>query len=190
MSNFCDSQEESCWDKLTPDNQKTLKALLWEILNKEENITSRKALRELVGELAATVINLKLESEGENDFGVEATTWDNLMPNIWGLLSSSNTILIENALNVLSILFTFCMNNYAQFKEELGNVFKQTLEHEDFKVKGAAIHAFASFLKTADTKDCKYFVSLIPSLLQNVLYVLDKDENAVRISPIIQCTYN
>jgi len=184
-----DAQEECYWLKLTEENQKYLKNLLWEVLKKEQVPAVRRVICELLGELAATIMNYKYTMEEGDQCSPEAITWDDLMVRIWELLSSDDNGLIEGALKIMGILFTFCMNDYAQFKSELVPMFKKTLEHSDHKIKASAIEAFTSFLKTADFQDGAHFNELMPLLFSGVIYILEKDEELVRerIFNIITC---
>jgi hypothetical protein len=175
-----DSTEQSHWMELSSDSQKFIKEILWQVLKKEEIAAVRKVVSELVGELAATIMNIKYAEGDKSQCPPEAMNWDDLMQNVSGLLACESLDLVICGLKIMSILFTFCMNDYSQHKSELAPMFKQTLEHADHKVKNAAIDALMSFLKTAGFDDCKPFIALIPLVISNVLYITEKDEELVR----------
>ena len=176
------STEQSHWLELSTDTQKLVKEVLLQVIKKEEISAVRKVVCELIGELAATLMNIKqMEGAGEKcPWPYEAVNWDNLMQEVSGLLACDSLDLMICGLKIMSILFTFCMNTYSSHKAELAPMFKQSLSHSDHKVKNAAVDTFTSYLKTASPADCKYFSSLVPQVIQNVLELTDKDEELVR----------
>lgn len=176
LSSMVNSSEQSHWLELSTDTQKFVKEVLLQVLKKEEIGAVRKVVCELIGEIAATLMNIK-QAEGANcQWPYEAVNWDSLMQEVSGLLASESLDLMICGLKIMSILFTFCMNTYSQHKSELAPMFKQSLAHSDHKVKNAAVDTFTSFLKTASPTDCKYFSSNIPQVISNVLELTDKDE--------------
>jgi len=176
LSSMVDSTEPSHWLELSVDSQKFIKEVLWQVLRKEEIAAVRKVVCELVGELAATIMNIKY-AEGEgSQCPPEAMNWDGLMQQVSGLLACDSVELVTCGLKIMSILFTFCMNDYSKHKSDLAPMFKQTLEHGDFKVKTAAVDALTSYLKTAGFNDCKPFIGFIPVVISNTLEIIDKDE--------------
>jgi len=174
-----DSTEPSHWLELSVDSQKFIKEVLWVVLKKEEIAAVRKVVCELVGELAATIMNIKYAEGEQTQCPPEAMNWDGLMEHVSGLLACDSLELVTCGLKIMSILFTFCMNDYSKHKSDLTPMFKQTLEHSDFKVKTAAVDAFTSYLKTAGSNDCKPFVGFIPLVISNTLEIIDKDEELV-----------
>lgn len=177
LSDSADDKETFSWLKLTDETHKYLKAILWEILKKEENPAVRKVLSELVGEIASTAINIRIK--GKPACGEEAKKWDGFMIKVWELLSSNVLAWIENALRILSTLFKCCNDEFDSHKEELALVFKQTFEHPELKIKLGTFEAFSSYLQTVTVSSCKSFLELVPLLLTNLLYLIDQDENIV-----------
>lgn len=175
------SDERCYWLDLNTDTQKLVKEVLLQAVKKEEIAAVRKVVCELIGELAATMTNIKQEEGGDKcPWPYEAVNWDNLMQEVSGLLACDSLDLMICGLKIMSILFTFCMNTYSSHKAELAPMFKSSLTHSDHKVKNAAIDTFTSYLKTASPADCKYFSSLVPQVISNVLELIDKDEELVR----------
>jgi len=191
ISALVDAQEECYWLKLSGENQRAIKEQLWIVLKKEQIPAVRKVICELIGELAATIMNYKYTEEDFKDVSEEGLKWDDLMPRVWELMNSDENGLIEGALKIMGILLTFCMNDFAKFTNELGPMFKRTLEHSDYKIKSAAIEAYASFIKTGDYNDSVHLIELIPLVLTGAIYILEKDEDLaaealVHITEIIE----
>ena len=109
----------------------------------------------------------------------ETGSWDNLMPTIWSFLTSANTILMENALKILGTLFIYCGSEFSQHQNDLFPVLKQTLAHENIKVKGRAIEAISNYLGTISSKKTQVFVEFIPLILEALLLIVNKDEELV-----------
>jgi hypothetical protein len=180
LSNFVESFESSQWYKLPNDTQKSLKQLFMEILSKEQDGVTRRLLCDLIGELYATI--KKLSNEKKNQTAEEGKQWDNLMQNVWAFLTSGNTVLMESALKILGILFIYCGQEFAQHQNDLFPILKQSLEHDDLKVKASAIEALSNYVGTVQTKQCQSFQELVPLLLNALLTILSKNEDLVRNS--------
>lgn len=173
MSDYVEGAHSSEWHKLKNDTHKYVKQTLLEVLQKEEDGPTRRVLCDLIGELFATI--KKLDDEKKDAVQEEGKQWD-LMPNIWGFLTSGNTILMESALKILGILFVYCGKEFAEHTQELFPILKQALEHENIRVKAGAIDAIANFIATMQTKYCKVFKDLIPLMLQSVILIVRDNE--------------
>lgn len=178
LSNYVNSIDTSVWHFLRPETQKFVKEAMFPILRQEQHKKAASLLSDFIGELGATMKTLKDDVKAVCP--KEGLQWNELMQLVWGLLTSNTELLIQSALQIMSILFTYCESEFAQFKDELVPLFKQTLEHESLKIRAVSIEALASFLKNVESKDCKAMVDLIPLVLQNVLIIVDKDEDLVR----------
>lgn len=183
LSNFVESHESSLWYKLPNDTQKSLKQLFMEILSKEEDGVTRRLLCDLIGELYATI--KKMSTEKKNQTGDEGKQWDNLMQNVWTFLTSGNTVLMESALKILGILFIYCGQEFAQHQNDLFPILKQSLEHDDLKVKASAIEALSNYVGTVQTKHCQMFQELVPLVLNALMTILGKNEDLVMNSSLI-----
>ena len=172
-----DTLDTSLWHKLTAENQKYVKEFLFTALTTEQNPKNLSLLADLIGEVGATI--KLLDPEIQKLCSEEGRQWNDLMQNVWGLLNSGNADLVQSALQIMAILFVNCKNEYAVYKDELLPVFKQTLEHESLKVRGAAIETLCAFLKGVDSKHCKAFADLMPIVFSNLLIFVEKDEDLV-----------
>jgi len=178
LSNYVDASEDSQWDRLNNDTQKFVKEILLEVLVKEQDGPTRRILCDFIGELAATI--RKLDPDTKAQLGEEGRQWDSLMPNIWNFLTSNNPILMECALKVLGILFIYCGKEFADHRNEIFPILKQTLEHQEMRVKAGAIEAISNFVGTIQTKHCKVFSELIPTMLDAVVKIIGNNEDLVR----------
>ena len=177
LSNYVDSLDTSVWHFLRPETQKFVKEAMFPILKQEQHKKAASLLADFIGELGATMKTLKEEVKAVCP--QEGLQWNELMQNIWSLLTSNTEVLIQSALQIMGILFTYCEVEFAQFKDELVPLFKQTLEHESLKIRAVSIESMSAFLKNVDSKDCKSMVELIPQVLATVLIIIDKDEDLV-----------
>ena len=174
-----DTVETSLWHNLTAETQRFIKDFLFQKLSNEKHAKILSIYADLIGELGATIKTLKEDIKAQ--CSEEGKQWNELMQNVWGLLNSPNPALIQSALEIMGILFGYSDKEYANYKDELLPVFKQFLEHEDLKVRNAAISSLCAFLKNVDHKDCKPFAALLPSVFNNLIVFIEKDEDAVRI---------
>lgn len=177
LSNYVDELDTSLWHKLTPENQKYIKEFLFTCLTTETNTKNLSLLSDLIGEVGATIKTLKPEIKKQ--CSEEGQQWNDLMQNVWTLLNSGNAALVQSGLQIMGILFANCQNEYALYKDELLPIFKQTLEHENLKVRGTAIETLCAFLKGVDSKHCKPFADLLPIVFNNLVIFVEKDEDMV-----------
>lgn len=175
LSNFVDTLDTSLWHKLSVENQKYMKEFLFTTLTNEQNPKNLSLLADLIGEIGATI--KLLDPEIQKVCSDEGRQWNDLMQNVWGLLNSGNAALVQSALQIMAILFVNCKNEYAVYKDELLPVFKQTLEHENLKVRGASIETLCAFLKGVESKHCKPFAELLPIVFNNLTLFVEKDED-------------
>jgi len=173
LSDYVEGAHSSEWYRLNNETHRYVKQTLLEVLQKEEDGPTRRVLCDLIGELFATI--KKLDDEKKEAVQEEGKNWD-LMPNIWGFLTSGNTILMESALKILGILFVYCGKEFAEHTQELFPILKQALEHENIRVKAGAIDAIANFIATMQTKYCKVFKDLIPLMLQSIILIVRDNE--------------
>jgi len=172
-----DASEDSQWDELNNDTHKLVKQVLLEVLVKEDDGPTRRVLCDFIGELSATI--KKLDQDIKAQLGDEGKQWDSLMPNIWNFLNSGNAILMECALKILGILFIYCGKEFANHKNELFPILRQTLENPEMRVKAGAIEAISNFIGTIQTKHCKMFSELIPKMLESLLQIIANNEDLV-----------
>lgn len=177
LSDFADDIAESQWPNLTAETQKILKEILIQTLLKETEPSPRKILCELIGELVATIKTM--DDETKKECPEEGRQWDSIMEHIWTLLTSGDITLMGSGLKILGILFKHCHMDFVDHTEQLIQILKQALEHQDIKIKTRAIEALAEFLNIADYKDCKPYADLLPFVLTDILLIIDKDEDLV-----------
>ena len=164
---------------LSGDTQEYLKELLLEMLKTDQNTGSRQVLCDFIGDLAATI--QCLNEERKNVCGPQGYEWNNLMQTLWGLLSSEEPILIESALKIMSVLFVHCGQNYANYKDELISVLKQTLVHPSSVVNVSSMEAVSCYLEHVKFKDSKEFMQLMPLILSQTLSVARQNELLVNV---------
>ena len=163
---------------MNAETQKYIKEFLFTVLTQETNSKSASLLSDLIGELAATIKTLKPEIQSQ--INQEGTQWPELMQNLWAMLTSGNELLIQSAFEIMGILFTYCSEEYSQYKDELLPVFTDALGHSNLKVRATALGSLASYLKYVDSKDCKGFIELLPTVFHNMIVIVEKDEDLVR----------
>jgi hypothetical protein len=173
-SDFVESTD-SKWPLVHPDTQKFMKDLLLDMLQNDKDTAARKVLCDFIGDLAATI--QCLSDERKKGCTEEAYTWPSLMPFLWGLLTSSDAGLVENSLRIMGVLFVHCGRLYASYKDELAPVLKQTMTHPVASVNVAAMEALTCYLENVEFKNCKAFIELMPTMLQQTLSVANQNED-------------
>lgn len=179
LSKYANSQGESKWPYLASETQKFLKDLFISILLKEKESAPRNILCDLIGELIATIKTMNKELLDK--CSEEGRQWNSITEDIWAFMTSGNTILMECTLKILGVLFDVCPKDFTQNKEQLKTILKQALDHEDLRVKTSAMQALQLYLVNVQTKDCKIFVDLMPTLLADLLIIIDKNEDLVSV---------
>jgi len=174
ISDFVDDSD-SKWHILRPEAQKFLKDSLLELLKSDTDKGSRKVLCDFIGDLSATM--QCLNKERKQQCSQEGVEWPELMQVLWGLLTSGDAFLMESSLRIMSVLFVHCGRNYSQYKDDLINVFKETLVHPVGVVSVATMEAIACYFEHVEFKNCKPFLDLIPNMLSQTLVVAGQEED-------------
>jgi len=66
-----------------------------------------------------------------------------------------------------------------KFKNDLLGIFQKTMLHADLDVNLASIQAMSNYLQTAEEKDTKEFVGLLPGMVTIVQKAVEKDDEQV-----------
>ena len=120
-----------------------------------------------------------MDKETRESCQEEGRQWESIMQHIWELLKSGSVIHMGSGLKILGVLFKYCSTEFAEHKEQLVPIFKQALEQENIRVKAAAIDALSEYIENVESEDCKPFIVLIPILLTNIAFIIEKDEDLV-----------
>lgn len=148
------------------------------MLREDKDSSTRKVLCDFIGELASTI--QCLEEDVKAQCSKEGTEWNELMQGLWDLLNSGNVTFMEGALRILSVLFTHCGRDYANYKNELVPLFKVTLTHEVGSINVGTMETLTAFIENVEFKHCRPFLELMPLLISQILVVLEKSEDLVR----------
>jgi hypothetical protein len=72
---------------------------------------------------------------------------------------------VDAALQVFNGLFSYIMDHLVNYKNDLKTILLKTLGHSSLDIKLAALQATINFLTTAERKDTKAFVDLLPPMV-------------------------
>ena len=182
LSVFSEKNFEAIWIKLTSETQASIKKEIFIILTNETASNIRHHICDLIGEIAGTILSVEDES---NTLHAEAKTWLEVIPNIFALYESGTPSLIEASLKIVATMFTYASEELGEYRKQLHTVFKNSLEMDDINIKVASIEAIGSYIEMSEPKNCKIMEELIPSILNNLLFILSKDEYQVCPSILI-----
>lgn len=101
--------------------------------------------------------NLLVEVQGAMHDLNEADIWQDLLNTIFGFVNSTNPIQIDAALQLFNGLFSYIIDHLNKHKDDLKNIFRQTLNHENVDIKLAALQAVSNYLQTVEPADTKPF---------------------------------
>ncbi len=177
LSSFAQDSGDSDWYRLNGQTQTIVKESLMQSLLKEPESSCRKILCELVGELAATIKTLA--GDAKKECAPEGREWSEINNNIWAFLNSSEVAQIGSGFKILGILLRYCGFEYSQHAEELVPIIQQALGHNDLKIKSVALETLSEYVENIDFKFCKPFIQLVPLVLDNVIFTIDKNEDHV-----------
>ena len=177
LSMFSERNFHSSWPKLTAQTAKKLKEDIFVILTKETASNIRYHICDFIGELAASINNL--EPDDKPNMPEESKEWKQFVPHMMELWMSEAPSMMEGFLKIMSSLFNYDCEHFANYKQDLHTIFKEALQQEDLNIKTAAVDALTSWIAIIPPKDTKMYDDLVPSLLDAVLHVLAKDEYQV-----------
>ena len=93
---------------------------------------------------------------------------------------------MDMALEIFNGLFSHILTHLVQFKNDLCQIFENTLQHNDLDIKLAALKATANYIGSADRADTKDFEKLVPLLAQVVSKALEEDDEGVVEDALIE----
>ena len=178
LSNFADQDIKSDWVNLTADTQKVVKECLLTALEKEPYSACQKILCDVIGELVATIKTMT--KEDREQCSEEGRQWQTINDHIFAFLSSNNTVHVGNGLKILGVLFRYCNQDYVDHKQQILQILNQALQQNDLKIKTRAIECLSEYVENVEFKDCKIFIELVPTLLTNILHIIEKNEDLVK----------
>ena len=187
LSTFSEKNFEAIWTKLTTETQASVKKEIFIILTNESASNIRHHICDLIGEIAGTILSIDDDS---NSLHVEAKTWPDVIQNIFALYESGTPSLIEASLKIIATMFTYASEELGNYRKQLHTIFKNSLEMDDINIKVASIEAIASYIQMSEPKNCKIMEELIPSILNNLLFILSKDEYQVNLKILINFLFS
>lgn len=179
LSAFSEKNFTPSWHRISAQTATFVKNEIFVILSKEPESLVRYQICDFIGEIGGTILNID-EEEAKN-VPQENKTWDELMQRIMELWVSKIDTMMEASLKIMTTLFTYVSDEFLKYKTDLYAIFKNGLEHNEIKIKVAAIEAMASWLEIIDSKNTKMYEDLVPLLMNTILYILAKDEDRVSL---------
>lgn len=78
------------------------------------------------------------------------------------------------------------LDHFVKFKSDLLGIFSKTLNHASLDVNLAALQAVSNYLQSAEEKDTRDFIQLLPAMVQMVLKAAQADEETILEDALIE----
>ena len=95
------------------------------------------------------------------------------------MVHSQSQVHIEAALHVFNGLFEHMIDHFSVHATELLSIFTTSLQVENLDINLAALQAASNFIQTADSKNNRAFLELIPLMVKVPLKAMNADEETV-----------
>jgi len=105
---------------------------------------------------------------------------------VFGFVNSATDLQVDAALQIFNGLFHYIIDHLNQYKADLANIFKKTLNHATLDIRLAALQAVSNYLQTVETADTKDFQALIPDMYGVIKGACLEDDEIVLQDALIE----
>mmetsp|Transcript_71880 Transcript_71880/g.83546 ORF Transcript_71880/g.83546 Transcript_71880/m.83546 type:complete len:1110 (+) Transcript_71880:60-3389(+) len=175
LSSYSEASFDPCWKKLSPNTAKVIKEEVFILLRDETKPNIRDQICHLIGELGGTI--LAMDEDDKKLVEPEIKTWDKLLSHVMELWLSKIDIMLEAALKILTGLFDYTFDTYLEYRNDFHTIFKTGMSYDSLNIKQAAIEALSKWVQSIESKYCRMYEDLVPQMLENVLFLLAKEED-------------
>ena len=158
------SPSSDTWEKVSETGQHYIKSALLTFLSTESDRKIKELLSEDIGLLGVTILTSK---------GAKGV-WPELLPHVYLLIGTGGP-LRSAGLHILQAMFPYMFDEMMENSTELMQIFRCSLEDEDYTTRLACLTAITSLLTVADSKKCLLFTELVPDMLRSVDFILEKN---------------
>lgn len=157
-----DANNANLWKRLDDESRQLIRRSILETLEGVSAVTTPKAFIHKVCNLAVEIQGAIHEEENEE-------IWQDLLNLLFQFIQGEDKVKIDAALQVFNGLFGYIMDHLVKYKDQLGQIFERCLGFSDLDIKLAALQAIANYLSTAERKDTKDFIKLLPMMVRVVV---------------------
>lgn len=125
----------------------------------------KKHIADTIGEIAGSII------------AKEDNSWPDFKINVWKLLQDGNINSIFSGFYILESFIPFAPDHFKDNENDLFALFKFGLSNEHSKIKLSALRCFEAYLEVLDPKKHALFQTLVISIYEAVLYLIQKDSD-------------
>ncbi len=158
------------WQRLSNEARAFVKGQILESLNSATVVNKN---------LTHKVCSLAVEVQGAMQEHEDNSIWQELLNLLFNFISTEMDTKVDAALQVFNGLFSYIMDHLVNYKNDLKAILQKTLGHSSLDIKLAALQATVNFLTTAERKDTKAFVDLLPAMVMVITSALQAEDETV-----------
>lgn len=132
------------------------------------------------------VADLAVEVQGAMVAEHEGNIWRDLLDQLFAFIQTDNDAQVDTGLVILNGLFGHILDHMVKYKSELGGIFERTLQFQKLDIKLEALKAVSNFLATAERRDTKDFVKLLPLMTAVVVQAHTEEDETVLEEALIE----
>ena len=132
------------------------------------------------------IADLAVEVQGAMSKVSESDIWQDLLNLLFGFIQNQTEAQVDTGLVILNGLFSHILDHMVKYKNELGGIFERTLQFQQLDIKLEALKALSNYLSTAERKDTKEFIKLLPHMTAVVQQALSEDDETVLEEALIE----
>ena len=83
-------------------------------------------------------------------------------------------------------MFHYIIDHLNKYKDEIKNIFKNTLNHKTLDIRLASLQAVSNYLQTVESQDTKPFQELIPDMVNVIRQSAIDDDEVVLQDALIE----
>lgn len=146
--------------------QQMVKTNLFESLLSEQKNSVRHQICDTISEIGSSMIQEKGGKE----------QWTDLVSNVFKLIQTGQINNIESGLIIISGMLAYNIDDFLPYKNQLLEICKMGLDHNDHTIKLAAVECVGSYVESAEPKESKSFEALLLNVFNAIWVLMEKDE--------------